>query len=489
MDNETAKDILKKLTQFTKRLHEDNDFRNTVATELCEMGYVEGQNVNNDAAGEDNPELNAEQVHNAFVKAVNMSINYVVDLREDDPLLKKKLKKLLVDTLPSKIQKKQIKYYLTDKLLDPDIRSTLKSPLDFLKEGCIKSSANQTLFKKLIECQFRIKWNTDADDVEIPGHPKPFNYYEFCNEGKKIWPRTKLKSLKNRVRRTHVLVQLFQLPVADLLQELSSDDLCPPVYIRTDENMWNNWNPTNKTFGETINTGEELAAPFSWMNDSIRSYILDQAEIIPDADSGACLDEHTLYWAVIHDSDFQAGDELELNDIGQTQVYVGKADRGMNGRWLAGHCKNMMECLESIRTMREVGTYEPLLLKDVQLIEARLVLAKLKANENSALFVMKTFNHGIAEAKNAFTLAQEAYDAEEILQNKRSLDKAKKALDNAKIKAEKGLIEAESRNIQGLRIRKFTVRKESNYIIKDVNCRVRPRWQPLDMRYGMNSRK
>jgi hypothetical protein len=476
-----TKNLLKNVTEFTEKLLEDEGFRNTVATELCEMGYIEGQNVNNDAAGEDNPELNAEQVHNAFVKAVNMSISYVVDLRIDDPLLKKKLKKLLVDTLQSKIQNK-IKCYLTDKLLDPDIRSTLKSPLDFLKEGCINSSANQTFFKKLIECQFRIKWNTTAAEAGIPGHPIPFNYYEFCNEERKIWPRrTELKSLNNRVRRTHVLVQLFQMPVAVLSLELSSDALCPSGYIRTDENKWKNWNPTNKKFGETIDTGEgTVPFPFPWMNDSIRSYILDQAEIIPDADSEACLDRHTLYWAVIQDPDFQAGDQLKVNNIGQTQVYVGKADKGINGRWLAGHCKNMMECLESIRRMKEVGTYEPLLLKDVQLVEARLVLAKLRANENSALFVMKIFRRGIAKAENALNLAQGKYDIDKTSRNKQSLGGKKKALENVKKKAEKDLIEAESRNIQG---------KESNYIIKDANCRVRPRWKPLDLRYGMNSRK
>ena len=51
-------------------------------------------------------------------------------------------------------------------------------------------------------------------------------------------------------------------------------------------------------------------AATAWMNDSIRSYILDQAEIIPDADSEArVFDKHTLYWAIIHDFDFQAGDE------------------------------------------------------------------------------------------------------------------------------------------------------------------------------------
>ena len=149
-----------------------------------------------------------------------------------------------------------------------------------------------------------------------------------------------------------------------------------------------------------------------------------------------------------------------------------------------------MKCLKDIRRMKNVGAYEPLLLKDVQLVEARLVLAKLRANENSALFVMRTFGHNIAKAKNAFKLAQEKYDAEEIPQNKRRLGRAKEDLENAEKKAEKDLKEAESRNIQGMRIRKFKL-KESNYIIKDANCRrkVRPRWQPLDTRYGMNSRK
>jgi hypothetical protein len=102
MENET-KNILKSLTEFTKRLDEDDNFRNTVATELYDMGYIE------------EPELNAEQVHDVFVKAVNLSMKYTVDLRKDDRLLKEKLKKLLVDTLPSNIQNREIEYYLTDR--------------------------------------------------------------------------------------------------------------------------------------------------------------------------------------------------------------------------------------------------------------------------------------------------------------------------------------------------------------------------------------
>jgi hypothetical protein len=102
MGDET-KNILKNVTEFTARLHEDEDFRSTVATALKEMGYIEAQN---DAAGGRNPKLNTEQVHNEFVKAVNMSMKYAVDLRKDDPLLKEKLKKLLVDTLPSNVKQR-----------------------------------------------------------------------------------------------------------------------------------------------------------------------------------------------------------------------------------------------------------------------------------------------------------------------------------------------------------------------------------------------
>jgi hypothetical protein len=486
-----TENILENVANLTERLHEDEDVRITVATKLYEMGYIEAQNVNNDAAGGNIPELNAEQVHVAFVKAVNMSMTYTVDLRKNDPLLMQKLKKLLVDTLPSYIQKRQIEHYLTNKLPDLDIQNNLKSPLDFLKKDCIKKSAKQTFFIQLIECQFQMNWNTTTAEVGISGRPIPFNYYEFCNEEKTIWPRkTKLKSLKNRVRKTHVLVQLFQMPSDVLSWELSSGALCPFVYIRTDENKWKKWNPKNKKFGETIDTDEgTVPFPFSWMNDSIRSYILDQAEIIPDADSEACLDKHTLYWAVIHDSDFQPGDQLQLNDIGRTQVYVGKADKGINGRWLAGHCNYMMKCLKGIRRMKEIGTYEPLLLKDIQLVDARLLLAKLRANKNIALFVMKTFGHDIAEAENALNLAQKAYDREETPRNKRRLgrakDQAEQALSDAKKKAEKDLKEAERQNIKGMRIPGSTLPEEDNHIIWDAN--VQPPWQPVDMRYGMNS--
>jgi hypothetical protein len=282
------------------------------------------------------------------------------------------------------------------------------------------------------------------------------------------------------------------MPSDVLSREFSSDDLCPPVYIRTDTSTWQEWNVGSEPeLVRTIDTDEE-ADPFRWMYRSIRSYILNEAKIIPDDDSEACLDKQTLYWAVIHDSDFQAGDELELNNIGRTQVYVGRTEKGINERWLAkaGHCKKMMKCLKDIRRMKEVGTFEPLLLKDVQLVQARLVLAKLRANENSALFVMQTFGHDIEEAEKDFQSAQSQYDEHGTKSNKKNLDKAKKNLKNAKEKAKDDLIETESQNIQGMRISRSIFPKESNYIIQDTRRRrVRPRWKPLDMRYGMNSRK
>ena len=49
-------------------------------------------------------------------------------------------------------------------------------------------------------------------------------------------------------------------------------------------------------------------------------------------------------------------------------------------------------------------SYDPL---KVQLVEARLVLAKLRTNKNSALFVMQTlFSHDIAKAEEALQSAK-----------------------------------------------------------------------------------
>ena len=183
---------------------------------------------------------------------------------------------------------------------------------------------------------------------------------------------------------------------------------------------------------------------FDWISEPIRRYILSEAETIPAAElrDGRLterLTKHTLYWAVVEDSNFRAVENLGLNQIGRTQVYVGKANKGIKNRWLtspSSHCRKMKRCLS---VFHDKKAYNAELVSDVQLVDAVLLLEKLKGNTNSALFLMQTFDGG------------------------------------------KELRNAEKRNIDGRR----SPKKHLN-IIPSSELDLRPRWKPIDIAYGMN---
>ena len=57
---------------------------------------------------------------------------------------------------------------------------------------------------------------------------------------------------------------------------------------------------------------------FGWISEPIRRYILSEAETIAQAElRDERLTKHTLYWAVVEDSNFPAGENLRLNQIGR----------------------------------------------------------------------------------------------------------------------------------------------------------------------------
>ena len=97
----------------------------------------------------------------------------------------------------------------------------------------------------------------------------------------------------------------------------------------------------------------------------------------------------------------------------------------------------MKKCLS---VFRDVKTYNAELVSDVQLVDAVLLLEKLKKKPNSALFLMQTFD------------------------------------------GEKELRKAERRNIVG----KKTSSDHYNIIPRKA-LRLRSRWKPIDMAYGMNA--
>ncbi|CAB3993248.1 Hypothetical predicted protein [Paramuricea clavata] len=260
----------------------------------------------------------------------------------------------------------------------------------------IKKQAPICFVTKLIEQQFSIQWDTDS--VNGVKEPEDFNFYTFCDVQKLKKARNgndeqmggKTKHLKYDPRRAHVMVKLYRYCRANTIMEYSVKGLCPYVYIRT-RRGWNEWNPLGGT--NTFKSAEH--SHFSWMNNHIYDYISSHAIKIKENGIEKALKKHTLYWAVVQDGDFLPGTHLQLNVIGKTQVYVGKANNGINGRWLAdanSHCKMMKICLGNVQ---EMTTYEPLRVHGIQLVDARILLAKLRG-EQCALFVMNTYNKDAA---------------------------------------------------------------------------------------------
>ena len=214
------------------------------------------------------------------------------------------------------------------------------------------------------------------------------------------------------------------------------------IYVRTEDDAGTKqWKSLNEKLVALEGNGVNN---FDWISEPFKEYILDKVETIPEAELlGAGLTKRlkkpTLYWAVVQDSNFPAHAENSgLEEIGRTQVYVGQANKGIKNRWLtssSSHCHKMKKCLS---VFRDVKTYNAELVSDVQLVDAVLLLEKLKGNANSALFLMKTFDRT------------------------------------------KELRDAERRNIVG--------KKMSSDHDNIIPCKLglRPRWKPIDIAYGMN---
>ena len=84
------------------------------------------------------------------------------------------------------------------------------------------------------------------------------------------------------------------------------------------------------------------------------------------------------------------------------QVFVGKAENGIRRAWIedtGGHGDMMKRCADHVRSMT---TYDPLRLKGMHLVDARLLLAKLRGDK-CGVFLLKTFGDDSEKA----TIARE----------------------------------------------------------------------------------
>ena len=353
------------------------DIANTVSTnhqfvkeQLKECKYDVPEN-------EDSP----DGVMNVLALAVNEAIQLKVDLKKVDPenmenYNSKRLAKLLgVESLYDCFLKKIKKEQLFQKA---------ESPRDMAEY--LRKNVTQKVVKSIFQSQFQIKWNTST------GEPTDYKFYKFCDTEQ----TTKL--FKYDPRQAHVKATLYK-ECTSRSQSMSyvqsickrKEQLCPEVYVRSNAE-WKTWDAETRIFTKSESEN------FSWINESIKSFIDENADEQAVDNLEQCLSKPTLYWAVLEDKDFLSGEKLKLEEIGKTQVYVGKANNGIRGRWTkdkGNHCKMMKDCLDNVCAMT---TYDPLRLKGIQLVDARLALAKVRG-ERTALFAIKTFGDDVEKAK------------------------------------------------------------------------------------------
>ena len=359
-----------------------------------------------------------------LMKALAVVVNEAIQEKKIEPVDKssEKVKEELYDLLAKDDKRKKTlrtKYLLKKVALSED--SEITSPR-VLAEVSLQANAAQWVVANMIQRQFEIEWDT------VSGEPDDYSFYDFCDT------KNTKELFKYIPRLAHVKATLYkecrskQQMLHELLQE-PKNSLCPEVFVKTVDG-WTTWKAPDKDDKEEDKEDKEdkesefrpLTEDFSWIdpsNGGLREFIEKNAAIQkPDRESlKQSLKNPTLYWAVIKDSDFP-GDEdimrrLELKPIGQTQVYVGKTNNGIKGRWLedsGSHCEMMKKCLDNVWAMT---TYDSLRLEGIQLVDARLALAKIRG-EKTALFVIKTFGNDIPEKeKNLKQLEKDLRDAKD----------------------------------------------------------------------------
>ena len=500
MSNEkplTLKTILDKLKAIANEVRSDSSFCKDIKEELEEYGYDWFGDLSS-LEGEDLK----EQVMKVLAVAVNEAIQKKVDLGYGKKVVKPELHQLLNNGK----HKSRDHHFIP---VDDPFEFELRSPLDMAKylKKTKTHSAPQWLVESIIQHQFDITWNTPDGD------PDDYTFYQFCDN------ENTTDLLKYIPRQAHVKATLYKecrrKSVNDL-RGITKENLCPTVYMRTTDE-WVSWRADEDEFNDI----EDINTHLSWIDSSILTFITENAdEQSPEVESlKKSLEKPTLYWAVLDDSDFVPGEKLKLKVIGQTQVYIGRAINGIQGRWTKkdgkNHCEMMKKCLDNVCAMT---TYDSLRLEDISLVDARLTLAKVR-RERTALFVIKTFGGDVEEAEVAVEKARMRLDEakeslrkaseesmseaseepeeseesataklrEEVEERQDELDEATAVLNAfwndskpTKSDATVQLKEAEKWHQKGKRV---DSRHKNIIPYKDKKFT----WTPTDMRYGMNN--
>ena len=401
-------EVLEILKKVVSAIETNPDYRRDMATQLNKK---HGYSLKRNSSPENVIKVIAIEVNYIYQKRVDLS-----DIRNEET--ETSLYQLLTRNKPEADQLRE--YFASDQAY-AGVQEA-KSPLDLARK--LKKDVPQWLVSNIIQHQFDIKWSTDT------GKPDNYTFYQFYEM------KNTSSLLQYAPRLAHVKATLYKecRSICNDVQGMRKEELCPMVYIRTVRG-WKTWKPGEPGF----NCVRDIDDHLNWIHRDILNFINAVVQRFGSANLKESLKKPTLYWAVLQDKDLR---HPTLNECSKTQVYVGKAINGIRGRWTldgGNHCFKMKKCLDNVSAMTTWSTYDPLRLKGIPLVDARLALAKVR-KENTALFVMETFGR----------------DEEELLK------------------------ETEKRHRNG----KTFLNEDLDDIIP-LDLRV-PRWQPKDMRYGMN---
>ena len=360
-------DVLQTLKNVIEGIETDADYRRDMATQLKEThGY---------------DDLEAESSAEGVMKVFALVLKYIFQMRVNlteinNDEVEESLYQLLTRDKP---RPGSLSDYLKSKQAYAGVRAA-KSPLDLAKY--LKKGTPQWFVRSLIQHQFDIKWDTDN------GEPEDYTFYQFCGM------KNTSSFLKYYPRQDHVKATLYKecRIISHDVQGMRKEELCPMVYIKARDG-WKRCQVDGVNFAPV----EDIDDHLNWIHIKIREFIKENADVQED-ESEQSLTTPTLYWAVLENRDFRNYENLELNEISKTQVYVGKAINGIQGRWTRdgdNHCSEMKRCLNNVCAMT---TYDPLRLEGISLVDARLALAKVR-EEETALFVIKTFGDEFEKAK------------------------------------------------------------------------------------------
>ena len=228
------------------------------------------------------------------------------------------------------------------------------------------ASKRELAMQRLLENQYEIKWNTENHD------PEPLNFYKLCGNSEMF--------LTYDIRRANVITRLWQKQ--EELRKISDLDykqLCPPVYTR-DGDGWRTC-----TYDNNGKPNEKRNMDIQWIeNQRIRDHI-EENSTVTNFDG-----KSQVYWAVFIEDDARAynGENIPPST---TQVYIGKAERGIKKRWLGSapmsHCKRM-DMIRNI--LSPMLAYNPTSVQSCQLVDLRFLLHKVcnPDGKNSGLFIL-----------------------------------------------------------------------------------------------------